>query len=145
MSKAHHTYLSLKIFRISVENRNFKDPNIKPLMDLLAKVFILKQLTIDCDALYETGFFASGSKSLLLDSMKRAMVELRPHMIPLVELQTNEIVDMSYLSAIGNKYGDIYERQLELAMGSRLNRKPKPDYHDTIVKPIMNMGRSAKL
>jgi len=39
-------------------------------------------------------------------------------MIPLVELNTNEFNDKSYLSAIGNKYGDIYERQLELAMNS---------------------------
>lgn len=110
MSKAHHTHMSLQIFRLSVDDKKFKDPKIKPLMDLLAKIFALKQLTMDCDALYETGFFSSGSKSFLLDSMKRATIELRPHMIPLVELQTNELLDLSYLSAIGNKYGDIYER-----------------------------------
>lgn len=54
--------------------------------------------------------------------MKKAMTELRPHMIPLVELDTDELRDKSYLSAIGNKYGDIYEMQLELAMNSRLNK-----------------------
>lgn len=43
-------------------------------------------------------------------------------MIPLVELKSDELLDFSHMSAIGNKYGDIYERQLELAMNSRLNK-----------------------
>jgi len=67
-------------------------------------------LSLDSVACYETGFFTAGSKALLLDSMKKAVNELRPHMIPLVELKSDELQDMSHLSAIGNKYGDIYER-----------------------------------
>jgi hypothetical protein len=43
-------------------------------------------------------------------------------MIPLTELNSDEIIDMSHLSAIGNKWGDIYEAQLERAMGSKLNK-----------------------
>jgi hypothetical protein len=42
MSKAHHMYMSFLIFRGVVENHNFKDKNIKPLLILLAKVFALK-------------------------------------------------------------------------------------------------------
>ena len=115
-------------------------------MLLLAKVFVLKQLTLDSVACYESGFFTSGSKNLLLDSMKLAVNELRPYMIGLVELGSDELQDMSHLSAIGNKYGDIYERQLELAMNSRLNKKPKPDYWDSLVKPILKYEKpSAKL
>jgi len=140
MSKAHHMYMSFVIFMKSVENRQFKCPNIKPLLLLLAKIFALKQLSLDSVVLYETGFFTSGSKGLLLDAMKKALIELRPHMIPLVELKTDELLDHSHLSAIGNKYGDIYERQLELAMNSRLNKKDKPDYWDSLVKPIMQQG-----
>ena len=41
-------------------------------------------------------------------------------MISLTELVTTPEMDMSYLSAIGNEYGDIYETQLEWAMKSRL-------------------------
>jgi len=37
-------------------------------------------------------------------------------MIPLTELDTTPELDMSYLFAIGNEYGDIYETQLEWAM-----------------------------
>ena len=104
-------------------------------------MFALKQLSLDSDALYETGFFGKGSKPLLLDSMKKLLIELRPHMIPLVELKSDEYEDFSYLSAIGNKYGDIYERQLELSINSKLNKTPKPEYWDYLVKPIMNMER----
>lgn len=133
-------YMSFLIFMNRVDEIQLKDKNIKPLLYLLARVFALKQLTLDCDALYETGFFVSGSKTMLLDSMKAAVKELRPHMIPLTELDQDELMDMSYMSAIGNKYGDIYERQLELAMGSRLNKKSKPDYWDELVKPLMGTG-----
>ena len=74
---------------------------------------------------------------MIIESMKVILVKLRPHMIPLIELKTDEFFDMSYLSAIGNKYGDIYERQLELAMNSRFNQKPKVDWWDSLVKPIL--------
>ncbi len=62
-------------------------------------------------------------------------------MISLVELETDELLDMTYLSAIGNKYGDIYERQLELAMNSRFNSKPKVDWWDSLVKPTLHNSR----
>ena len=45
------------------------------------------------------------------------------------------------MSAIGNKYGDIYERQLELAMNSKLNQQPKVDYWDSLIKPVMKYER----
>ena len=85
-------------------------------MHLLAKVFALKQLSLDCVACYETGFFGVGSNELLTKSMKQVLKELRPQMVPLTELKTNPEMDMSYLSAIGNEYGDIYETQLDWAM-----------------------------
>ena len=110
MSKAHHMYMSYLIYMHAVKSHQFKDSKIRPLLELLGRIFCLKQLSLDSVALYETGFFTSGSKALLLDSMKLALTELRPHMIPLVELKSDELLDFSHMSAIGNKYGDIYER-----------------------------------
>jgi len=78
-------------------------------MRILARVFALKQLSLDSAACYETGFFGKGSNELLMASMKKALTELRPHMVPLTELETMSELDMTYLSAIGNEYGDIYE------------------------------------
>ena len=139
MNRAHMLYLSFVIFRSTIESTNFKDQNIKPLMLLLAKIYALKQLSIDSVACYETGFFCYGSKPLLLDSMKKALTDLRPQIVPLTELNSDEIIDMSHLSSIGNKWGDIYESQLERAINSRLNQQPKPDYWDTLVKPLMKL------
>lgn len=120
-ARAHMMYLSFTMFKREAVNTPFNDSNIRPLLFLLARIFALKQLQLDSSALYETGFYGKGSKTLLLDSMKGLLVELRPHMIPLVELNIDELIDMSHLSSIGNKYGDIYESMLERAMGSRLN------------------------
>jgi len=66
----------------------------------------LKQLRHDNQALYETGFFGPGANVLLDAAFKQLLVELRPHMIPLVE--TSPIIDVGY-STIGNYYGDIVE------------------------------------
>jgi hypothetical protein len=56
----------------------WKDSRILPILQLLAKIYALKQLMIDSTALYETGFFVSGSNELLVESMKTALAQLRP-------------------------------------------------------------------
>lgn len=137
MSRAHFTYLSFVIYKDVIASTSFKDQRSKDILTLLAKIYALKQLSVDCQACYETKYFGPGSKELLLEATKQALIQLRPHMIPLVELNTDEILDMSHLSAIGNKWGDIYEAQLERAMDSRLNKTSKLEFWDTLVKPIM--------
>ena len=62
-------------------------------------------------------------------------------MIPIVETNRDN-VNYTYLSCVGNKYGDIYESQLEWARGSKLNKNPIPDYYKTIIRP---MFKGAKL
>ena len=144
-TRAHMMYLSFFMFKFVVDSTEFKNKNSKELLYLLAKVYALKQLTLDCTACYETGFFSAGSKGLLMEAMKKALIELRPHMIPLVELDSDELIDKSNTSAIGNKWGDIYEAMLERAMQSRLNAKPKPEYWDSLIKPIIKADYSAHL
>jgi hypothetical protein len=61
--------------------------------------------------------------------------------------ETGDIIEMEdlwNLSTIGNKYGDINETQLEVAMNSRLNTGKPPPYFDSLMKPFMQ-GRSTKL
>ena len=74
--------------------------------------------------------------------MNTILIELRPQMIPLVELKSDELQDQSYLSAIGNKYGDIYELQLELAKRSKLNKQQVPSFYEKYMKPTMNMHKA---
>lgn len=102
--------MSFVIFRQAVEQNKFKNANSKALMQLLAKIFALWILTSDSVLLYESGFFGQGSNQLADECLKQACETLRPQIIPLIECKTEESLDLTYLSAIGNKYGDIYER-----------------------------------
>lgn len=42
MSKAHHMYMSFVIYMQQVNEHKFKDSKIKPLLELLGKIFCLK-------------------------------------------------------------------------------------------------------
>ena len=78
------------------------------------------------------------------DSMETLLLELRPNLIPIVETAGLEKEDSWLLSTIGNKYGDIYEAQLDVAKNSRLNTGTPPPYYEKLMKPLYN-GRHAKL
>lgn len=129
-------YVAFLHFRRTVELFEFEDLRTQQVLMLLLKVFALRQLTIDNSSLYETGFFAKGSDRLLNESYKLALKELRPHMVSLAELNYDSMIDGTYRSAIGNEYGDIYEEQLDRAMKSRLNKEPKVEYFDSLIKPM---------
>ena len=59
-------------------------------------------------------------------------------MIPLAEGWPQ--IDTVY-TVIGNKWGDIYEAQLDFARNSRLNKNPIPPYYQTLIKPLMNQRK----
>lgn len=54
------------------------------------------------------------------EAIKILLQRIRPQAIGLVE--SFPIADEITCSAIGNSYGDIYEKHLECAMNSRLNK-----------------------
>jgi len=70
------------------KDHKFKDQNIKPLLDLLIKVFAVYILMNDKDNLFESGFFGKGSLKLINDSFAKLLTTIRPHMIPLAETFT---------------------------------------------------------
>jgi len=61
----------------------------------------------DGAAAYDTGYLAPGTYRTMQRAMERAVAELRPHFIPLVEAPY--IPDHKVPSTIGNHFGDIYE------------------------------------
>lgn len=61
-------------------------------------------------------------------------------MIPIVE--SFQLLDDVVDSAIGNKYGDIYDTQLKLAKSSNLNKTEVPHYYETLMKPVMTMRKA---
>ena len=140
MIKAHMIYQMFLMMRDRMNKWEFKDPNIMPVFQLLLKIFAVKDLLTENQGLYECGYFSRGTGKLLDDSFKKLLVDLRPHMIPLVESCT--IIDNCTVSAIGNKWGDIYETQLKFAKTTRLNHPNKPHYYDKWMKPTMNMRKT---
>lgn len=143
MNKLHMMYQTFRhTYDVIVQN-NFKDPNVRKVIEINARIFGLNQLITDSHACFETGFFKPGTTALLEEAIDLALRELRPYMVDLVELR-GDYEDNSYMSAIGNQYGDCYERQLEWAMSSRLNKKKIPDYYEKHMKPIFH-GYKQKL
>ncbi len=111
MAQAHIMYVVFKLFRQALEDgahHKIKCNGIKKNMTLLLRLFALYEMhNQDNSTLYEAGYFAQGTAPVLLESIKKLLVELRPQMIPLIE--SWEFPDEILISAIGNSYGDIYE------------------------------------
>jgi hypothetical protein len=102
-------------------------------------MFAVKQIMSSNNALYETGFFQKGQNKLLEQAFKKLLVDLRPHMLGLVEwMSIGDVLP----SVIGNKYGDIYEAQYEAAVNSRLNQQQVPSYYEKYMKPTMMMHKA---
>jgi hypothetical protein len=97
---------------------------------------------MDNTLLYESGFFGKGSLQLLNDTANTLLVTLRPHLIPIAEMQGLQREDSWLVSTIGNKYGDIYETQLEVAKNSRLNTGKPPRYFEKLMKPLYSGGHA---
>ena len=94
---------------------------------------------------YLSGFFAPEGMKMARMAMDRLVAKMRPHLIPLSEaIAFHEIP-----SNIGNKYGDIYELQLDLARNSRLNKLDKdgvPCQWEEHIKPFLHgLDTNAKL
>lgn len=73
------------------------------------------------------------------EAIKITLLRIRPQAINLVE--SFPIKDEVLLSAVGNSYGDIYEKHLECAMNSRLNKTKQgdaiPDGYLELMTPIL--------
>ena len=77
-TRLHIQCITFKMAHDAYKDHSFKDQRIKPLLNLLLKVFALKLLTNDNEGLYEIGFFNFNSKRLLTESMKHLLVQMRP-------------------------------------------------------------------
>ena len=137
-AKLHIEYLIVSVARQHFKNHEFKDPRIKELLETLLSIFAAKLLMKNSEGLYEIGFFGPGSKRLLQDGFSQLLAKIRPHMLPLVEDWPQ--IDTVY-TVIGNRWGDIYEAQLDFARNSRLNKHQVAPYYETLIKPLMNQRK----
>lgn len=134
MSKHHICYIMFSLTRDAIKAHRFVDPGVPAILNLLLRVYALKQICEDTQGLYECGFFARGSGKLIDETLKQTLRELRPQMVPLVEI----IDDETYTKSVsGNKHGDIYEAMFDYAKGSELNANPVPPYYEKYMKPLI--------
>jgi len=95
------------------------------------------ELQKDSGTMVECGFFKAEQLKLAKKAVKFIYTFLRPQMIPLIEALG--VQDVEVPSVIGNKYGDIYEAQLEMAKSSRVNSsKLVQDGLDAFLLPVLH-------
>jgi len=81
-------HIQLKMFTLArqyYKDHDFTDLRIKPILDMMLRVTAIKMLMKDSEGLYETGFFGPGSSRLQTEAFKHLLVQMRPHMISLIE------------------------------------------------------------
>ena len=139
MAKTHLCYILFIMTKSRIETYPFVDAKVRIPLDILAKIFAVKQILKDPQSLYECGYFGRGSGQLIDAAYKKLLVDMRPHMIPFVEYSPNYLHGI--VSTIGNSHGDIYETQLQVAKNSRLNKTEVPPYYEKYMKPTMNMRK----
>ena len=74
MARAHLEYILFKMTLTRITEYKFNDPNVKVPLELFVKVFALKSLLKEPQALYESGFFQTGSQTLLDDAYAKTLV-----------------------------------------------------------------------
>jgi len=80
----------------------------------LCLLYGLTMLQNDMLSCFECGYFGGQNpKEQILLAIKHLLREIRPYALSLIE--AIGLRDEQLMSAIGNSYGDIYEKHLELA------------------------------
>lgn len=106
MTKAHFNYVSLVLYRHQLNNHAFKDARIKPVLEHLAKIYVLDCIKKDPSPVHDAGYYGPNAGRNLADALKKLNGDLRPQMLSLVE--TYYWGENQIPSSIGNYYGDIY-------------------------------------
>ena len=143
MTNIHLKYILFEMALKRVKGYRFKEKSLKVAIIQLIKLFAVNDLVKDSESLYEVGFFGAGSGALRDQALNQLLIDLRPSMIGLVEYSPN--FEAAMTSTIGNKYGDIYELQLDIAKKSYVNKHEIPPYYESLMKPTMGMRKPAKL
>lgn len=104
MAKNHFMYLAFIFFKKHIEETLFDDPRIKGALRQMLVIFGLEQIHLNATPLQESRYLGRGQYGMSVAALDAMIKKVREQAIPLVEAAGFEPV-----SAIGNKYGDIYE------------------------------------
>eukprot|EP00347_Sterkiella_histriomuscorum_P017806 403347919 len=138
LANFHIYYYSVWSTRQYLEKNagNIKNQNLKKHLENLVMVYGLMELFRDSAILYSCGYFNSGHRDMVLETLKAKIKEVRPYAIPIME--SFDFDDWYLTSSIGNSYGDISEDILNQARNSKLNQSElAPGFKEHIL-PILN-------
>ena len=119
MSRSYSWLISFNGFRKYVEKDDY-DGGLRINFKNLLRVFATHNLLENTLPLLDSGYLTPKQIPLLRDAYKASLKLVAPQALNLIESWM--ISDNMLNSCIGNKYGDIYEQQLQWAKNSRLNR-----------------------
>jgi len=106
-STNHLVYYSIWAARNHLEKSQIKCPNLKKHLESLFTVYGLMELQKDPVSLFECGYYQPHHAQVISDAIKLYVKALRPQHVSLIE--AFDVPDSVLNTAIGNKYGDIYE------------------------------------
>lgn len=85
MAKSHIKYVMFHICRAEIEEKQWKDVRIKPILLEVMKVAALSELTENSAPIFDAGFFTPGAYKLVAEAQDIMIAKIRPHLIPLTE------------------------------------------------------------
>ena len=74
MVKTHLAYILFKMTKERISEYKFKDQRTKVPLELMLKIFALKEISKDSVSLFDSGFFRPGSTQLVEASYKSLLV-----------------------------------------------------------------------
>lgn len=144
MIKSHIDCINFIIALKQINDQDYKDERVKAILLDLFRVSAFDSLVQNNSDIFETGYFIPEAITMIKQAKDRLLTKLRPQLIPIAEAS----ITIEGATNIGNKYGDIYELQLEQAMNSSLNKVDVdgvPPMWETHMKPFLHDGKYPKL
>lgn len=108
-ARDHINYVTFLLFKDrATKSTDIKCPQVFNILRKLCMIYGLNHLNKDALACYQSGYFSGQPyHDLIIEAIKEINREIRPLAIPIME--SVDLPDEMFPSAIGNSYGDIYE------------------------------------
>lgn len=86
MARYHMQYINFKLFLDKIVDTTFKDPEVKNVLLLIARIHALDLLVKDCGSLFDSGYISRGSFFLMGKAFEQSVAEFRPQALAIAEM-----------------------------------------------------------
>ncbi|KAI9594232.1 acyl-CoA dehydrogenase/oxidase [Syncephalis fuscata] len=139
-SEAHCQLLLVRNF-VNVAHRPGIPEDLRAPLCALSSLFALHTLEQSCLAdLFEDGFMSSKQASLVRDTVRALLTELRPNAVALVDAFA--LPDYLLHSALGRSDGKVYEAMTSMAEQEPANQTDVYPAYDSTVRPVLDAARA---